>query len=113
MSLLDKDDAIISDELNHASLIDGIRLSKARRFRYKHMDMEDLEEQLKTAKDACRRRIIVTDGIFSMDGDEAPLDQIVALAKQYEALVVVDDCHATGFVGPTGRGTEESLGIVF
>ncbi|KAI1726784.1 aminotransferase class I and II domain-containing protein [Ditylenchus destructor] len=108
--ITNSEDAVISDELNHASLIDGIRLSKALRFRYKHMDMNDLEVQLKQSSD-CRRRVIVTDGVFSMDGDEAPLKEIFSLARKYNALVLVDECHATGFIGPTGRGTEEACGM--
>lgn len=104
--LLGKEDAIISDALNHASIIDGIRLCKAARYRYKHSDMEDLEAKLKEAQGQ-RRRLIVTDGVFSMDGDIAKLDKICALADKYEAMVMVDDCHATGFIGKTGRGTHE------
>lgn len=104
--LFGKEDAIISDELNHASIIDGVRLCKAARYRYKNSDMADLEEQLKAAQ-AQRNRIIVTDGVFSMDGYIAKLDQICDLAEKYDALVMVDDCHATGFIGKTGRGTHE------
>lgn len=104
--LFGKEDAIISDELNHASIIDGVRLCKAVRYRYKNSDMADLEEQLK-ASQAQRNRIIVTDGVFSMDGYIAKLDQICDLAEKYDALVMVDDCHATGFIGKTGRGTHE------
>ena len=104
--LLSADDAIISDELNHASIIDGVRLCKAARYRYKHSDMADLEKQLIAAQ-AQRHRIIVTDGVFSMDGDIARLDAICDLADKYDALVMVDDCHATGFIGKTGRGTHE------
>jgi len=104
--LFGKDDAIISDELNHASIIDGVRLSKAHRYRYKHSDMEDLEDKLKLAA-AQRFRIIVTDGVFSMDGDIAKLDKICDLADKYEALVMVDDSHASGFIGKTGKGTPE------
>jgi glycine C-acetyltransferase len=104
------EDAIISDQLNHASIIDGIRLTKAQRFRYKHADMNDLEEKLKEARNA-RFRIIVTDGVFSMDGDMAKLPEIVELAEKYEALVMVDDSHAAGFIGPTGRGTPEYFGV--
>ncbi len=100
------DDAIISDELNHASIIDGVRLAKAVRYRYKHSNMEDLEEQLKLAQ-AQRFRIVVTDGVFSMDGDIAKLNQICDLAEKYDALVMVDDSHAAGFIGKTGRGTHE------
>ncbi len=101
-----KDDAIISDELNHASIIDGVRLAKAARYRYKHSDMEDLETQLKLAQ-AQKFRVIVTDGVFSMDGDIAKLDKICDLAEKYNALVMVDDSHASGFIGKTGRGTHE------
>lgn len=104
--LFSTEDAIISDELNHASIIDGVRLCKAERYRYKHSDMADLEEQLK-ASQAQRHRIIVTDGVFSMDGDIAKLDRICDLAEKYNALVMVDDSHATGFIGKTGRGTHE------
>uniref|UniRef100_A0A7E4VW23 Aminotran_1_2 domain-containing protein n=1 Tax=Panagrellus redivivus TaxID=6233 RepID=A0A7E4VW23_PANRE len=104
--LTGKDDAIISDELNHASIIDGIRLSKAQRFLYKHLDLEDLEAKLIAAK-GNRRRVIVTDGAFSMDGDIAPLPEIVELAEKYRALIFLDECHATGFLGKTGRGTEQ------
>lgn len=109
--LLGAEDAIISDELNHASIIDGVRLCKAQRFRYKSCDMEDLETQLKAAQGA-RHRIIVTDGAFSMDGSVAPLDKICDLADQYEALVMVDDSHSSGFVGKTGRGTHELFGVM-
>jgi glycine C-acetyltransferase len=108
--LFGADDAIISDELNHASIIDGIRLSKAQRFRYKNRDMADLEEQLKLAAGA-RRRVIVTDGVFSMDGYFAPLEEICDLAEKYDALVFVDDSHAVGFVGEGGRGTPERAGV--
>lgn len=104
--LLDAEDAIISDELNHASIIDGVRLCKAQRFRYKHDDMVDLEAQLIAAKDA-RNRIIVTDGAFSMDGTIAQLDKICDLADKYKALVMIDESHCTGFLGKTGRGTHE------
>lgn len=104
--LFTKEDAIISDSLNHASIIDGVRLCKAARYRYAHSDMADLEEQLKAAQ-AQRNRIIVTDGVFSMDGDIAKLNEICDLAEKYDALVMVDDCHATGFIGKTGRGTHE------
>jgi glycine C-acetyltransferase len=104
--LFGSEDAIISDELNHASIIDGVRLCKAQRFRYKNCDMQDLEAQLIAAKDA-RFKIIVTDGSFSMDGTIAPLDKICDLADKYEALVMVDDSHSTGFIGKTGRGTHE------
>jgi glycine C-acetyltransferase len=104
--LLNEQDAIISDELNHASIIDGIRLCKAQRHRYKHNDMNDLEEQLK-ATQHLRHRIIVTDGVFSMDGTIAQLDKICDLADKYNALVMMDECHASGFMGKTGRGTHE------
>ncbi len=104
--LFGADDAIISDELNHASIIDGVRLCKAQRFRYKHDDMADLEKQLIAAKDA-KKRIIVTDGAFSMDGTIAQLDKICDLADKYEALVMIDESHCTGFLGKTGRGTHE------
>ena len=103
-TLLDEHDAVISDALNHASIIDGIRLCKAKRYRYAHADMVDLERQLKQAM-SCRTRMIATDGVFSMDGDVAKLDQIVELAAKYQALVMVDDSHATGFIGPGGRGS--------
>lgn len=109
--LLGKEDAIISDQLNHASIIDGIRLCKAQRFRYAHNDMADLEEKLKDAKDA-RRRLIVTDGVFSMDGTIAQLDKICDLADKYEAMVMSDECHATGFVGKTGRGVHEYREVI-
>jgi len=109
-TLLDDQDAIISDELNHASIIDGVRLSKARRLRYRNRDMADLEAQLQSAADA-RYRLIATDGVFSMDGYVAPLDKITELAEQYDALVMVDDSHAVGFVGPTGAGTPELFGV--
>ena len=105
-TLLTDKDAVISDALNHASIIDGIRLCKAKRFRYKNSDMQDLEEQLINAKDA-NIRMIATDGVFSMDGFIAKLDEITALAKKYDAMVVVDDSHATGFIGKTGRGSAE------
>ena len=104
--LFTAEDAIISDALNHASIIDGVRLCKAARYRFKHSDMSDLEQQLK-ASQAQRHRIIVTDGVFSMDGDIAKLDEICDLAEKYNALVMVDDCHATGFIGKTGRGSHE------
>ncbi|UQX89979.1 glycine C-acetyltransferase [Jatrophihabitans telluris] len=109
-TLFSAEDAIISDELNHASIIDGIRLSKARRFRYRNRDMADLQEQLRAASQA-RRRVVVTDGVFSMDGYLAPLADICALAEQYDALVMVDDSHAVGFVGEHGRGTPELAGV--
>lgn len=110
-TLLTDQDAIISDALNHASIIDGVRLCKARRFRYEHTDMTDLEKQLQDAAD-CRLRMIATDGVFSMDGDIARLDEIVVLAEKYDALVMVDDSHATGFVGQTGRGSAEHCGVM-
>lgn len=110
-TLLTADDAIISDSLNHASIIDGIRLCKAERLRYEHNDLEDLEAKLK-ATSAKRLRMIATDGVFSMDGDIARVDQICDLADQYGALVMVDDSHATGFVGPTGRGSAELRGCL-
>jgi len=109
-TLLGEKDAIISDELNHASIIDGIRLCKAQRFRYKHNDMADLEAQLQAAKDA-RFRLIATDGCFSMDGTIANLATIVDLAQKYDALTMIDDAHATGFLGPKGRGTHEYRGV--
>lgn len=109
-ALFSEEDAIISDELNHASIIDGIRLSKAKRFRYKNRDMQDLEAQLMAAKDA-RQRVIVTDGVFSMDGYIAPLEKICDLAERYGALVMVDDSHAVGFMGKHGRGTPEHAGV--
>lgn len=123
--LAGKEDAIISDSLNHASIIDGIRLSKAQRHLYKHLDLNDLEDKLKSTQSKiinqllitikclldCRRRVIVTDGVFSMDGDVAPLKEITELADKYNALIFVDECHATGFLGKTGRGTEELLGL--
>jgi glycine C-acetyltransferase len=109
--LFGQDDAIISDELNHASIIDGVRLCKAARYRYKNSDMADLEEQLKASQHH-QNRIIVTDGVFSMDGYVAKLDQICYLAEKYDAMVMVDDCHATGFIGKTGRGTHEHNGVM-
>ena len=108
--LLDERDAVISDELNHASIIDGIRLCKASRLRYRNRDMADLRAQLRAASGA-RRRLVVTDGVFSMDGYLAPLDEICALAEQHDALVMVDDSHAVGFVGPGGAGTPELFGV--
>ena len=108
--LMKEQDAIISDELNHASIIDGIRLSKAQRFRYKNRDMADLETQLIAASGA-RRRLIVTDGVFSMDGYLAPLTEICDLAEKYNAMVMVDDSHAVGFMGATGAGTPERFGV--
>ncbi|WP_103680276.1 glycine C-acetyltransferase [Alkalispirochaeta sphaeroplastigenens] len=110
--LLGDGDAIISDELNHASIIDGVRLCRARRYRYAHADMADLEARLREARqEGCRFCLIVTDGVFSMDGDIAPLPEIVELARRYGALVMVDDCHATGYLGKTGRGTAEHFGL--
>ena len=108
--LLDQGDAVISDELNHASIIDGIRLCKATRYRYKNRDMADLEAQLVAARGA-RRTLIVTDGVFSMDGSFAPLKEICDLADKYEAMVMVDDSHAVGFIGATGAGTPEKFGV--
>ena len=110
-TLLDKECAVISDELNHASIIDGIRLSKAARFRYTHNDMADLERCLKESEDA-KRRVIATDGVFSMDGNIAQLDKICDLAEQYDAMVMVDECHATGFFGETGRGSIEYRNVM-
>ena len=109
-TLLGEDDAVISDALNHASIIDGIRLCRARRYRYEHRDVAHLERLLQETQDA-RTRLIATDGVFSMDGDVAPLAEICALAERYRALVMVDDSHATGFFGPTGRGTPEHCGV--
>lgn len=109
--LFGAEDAIISDELNHASIIDGVRLCKAQRFRYKNCDMADLEAQLIAAKGA-RHRIIVTDGAFSMDGSVAPLDKICDLADKYEALVMIDESHCSGFIGKTGRGTHELFDVI-
>ncbi|MGE5551233.1 MAG: glycine C-acetyltransferase [Bacteroidota bacterium] len=110
-TLLGEQDAVISDELNHASIIDGIRLCKARRYRYKNNDLRDLEEKLQEARDA-RLRLIATDGVFSMDGTVARLDGICDLAEKYDAAVMVDDSHATGFMGRTGRGTHEYLNVM-
>lgn len=110
-TLLGPEDSVISDALNHASIIDGIRLSKARRHRYANRDLADLEQQLKETQDA-RRRLIVTDGVFSMDGYVAPLAEICDLADRYDAMVMVDDSHAVGFVGPGGRGTPELHGVM-
>ena len=104
--LFGAEDAIISDELNHASIIDGVRLCKAKRYRYLHSNMEDLENQLIDAQE-CRNRIIVTDGVFSMDGDIAKMDEICDLADKYDALVMTDECHSAGFIGKTGRGVPE------
>jgi glycine C-acetyltransferase len=109
--LFSEQDAIISDELNHASIIDGVRLCKAARYRYKHSDMADLEKQLQDAQ-AQRFRIIVTDGVFSMDGDLAKMDEICALADKYDALVMTDECHSAGFIGKTGRGVPEHFGVM-
>jgi len=111
--LLSAEDAIISDSLNHASIIDGVRLCKAKRYRYANSDMEDLEKQLIQANDdQARFKIIVTDGVFSMDGLVAPLDKICDLADEYDAMVMIDECHATGFIGPTGIGTLEEKGVM-
>jgi glycine C-acetyltransferase len=110
-ALLGEQDAIVSDSLNHASIIDGIRLAKARRYRYAHADLADLESKLGEAADA-RLRLVVTDGVFSMDGDLARLDEICAIAERHRALVLVDDSHASGFVGRTGRGTPEHFGVL-
>jgi glycine C-acetyltransferase len=109
-TLLGPEDAVISDALNHASIIDGVRLCKAQRYRYAHADMDELKDRLEEAAQA-RIRLIATDGVFSMDGDIAPLDDIVELAERYDAMVMVDDSHATGFVGPTGRGSAEHHGV--
>lgn len=108
--LFTAEDAIISDELNHASIIDGVRLCKAQRYRFKHSNMADLEDQLKAAQ-AQRFRVIVTDGVFSMDGDIAKMDEICALADKYDALVMSDECHSAGFIGKTGRGVPEFCGV--
>ncbi len=111
--LLNENDAIISDSLNHASIIDGVRLCKAARYRYENSNMEDLEQQLIKANNAgVRYKLIVTDGVFSMDGIVAPLDKICDLADKYDALVMVDECHAAGFIGPTGKGTLEAKGVM-
>ena len=109
--LLNEQDAIISDELNHASIIDGVRLCKAERHRYKHNDMAELEEKLK-ATQHCRSRMIATDSVFSMDGTVAQLDKICALAEQYDAIVMTDECHSSGFMGKTGRGVHELCGVM-
>ncbi len=112
-TLLGEDDAVISDELNHASIIDGVRLCKAKRYRYRNNDMADLEEQLKTADaGGARFKLVTTDGVFSMDGTIARVDEICALAERYQALVHVDDSHATGFIGAGGRGTHEYRGCM-
>ena len=111
-TLFNASDCIISDSLNHASIIDGIRLSKAKRLRYAHLDLEDLERQLQSPESTgARHRVIATDGVFSMDGHIAPLQEIVALAERYDALTFIDECHATGFFGKTGRGTDEYCGV--
>jgi glycine C-acetyltransferase len=111
--LLDEHDAIISDALNHASIIDGVRLCKAKRYRYANCDMADLEKQLQQARaDGARTILVTSDGVFSMDGFIAPLDEITALAKKYDALVHIDECHATGFLGATGRGSAEVKGVM-
>lgn len=111
--LLNEDDAIISDSLNHASIIDGVRLCKAARYRYENSNMEDLEQQLIKANEAgARFKLIVTDGVFSMDGVVAPLDKICDLADKYDAMVMVDECHAAGFIGATGKGTLEAKGVM-
>src|SRR5690606_15748524 len=107
------EDAIISDSLNHASIIDGVRLCKAMRYRYQNNDMDDLEMQLQQAnKDQARFKIIVTDGVFSMDGLVAPLDKLCDLAERYDAMVMIAECHATGFIGATGIGTLEEKGVL-
>ena len=110
-TLLGQEDAVISDELNHASIIDGVRLSKAARFRYRNSDMDDLEAKLREAASA-RHRLIATDGVFSMDGYIAKLPEICDLAEKYQAMVMVDDSHAVGFMGKTGRGTHEHHGVM-
>lgn len=109
--LLNEEDAIVSDTLNHASIIDGVRLCKAQRFRYDHNNMDDLETKLKEAS-KCRNRMVVTDGVFSMDGTIAQLDKICDLAGKYDAIVMIDECHASGFMGKTGRGTHEYRGVM-
>jgi len=109
-AVLTAEDAVLSDSLNHASIIDGVRLCKAKRFRYAHLDMEDLEKQLIESQ-SCRHRLIATDGAFSMDGDVAPLKEICDLADKYDAKVFIDECHATGFLGATGKGTDELCGV--
>jgi glycine C-acetyltransferase len=111
-TVLGEQDAIISDSLNHASIIDGIRLCKAQRYRYVHNDLNDLERCLKEAQPKARRMMVATDGVFSMDGDIAPLAEIQKLAEKYGALTMVDECHATGFFGPTGRGAIEECGVM-
>jgi glycine C-acetyltransferase len=109
--ILTAEDAIISDSLNHASIIDGVRLCKAQRFRYQNADMEDLEAKLKEASETARFKIIVTDGVFSMDGNVAPMDKIVELAEKYDAMIMVDECHSAGVVGKTGRGVTELFDV--
>lgn len=109
--LFNEEDALISDALNHASIIDGVRLCKSQRFRYEHNNMQDLEQKLQDAA-SCRSRIIITDGSFSMDGTIAQLDKIVALAEKYDAAVMIDECHSSGFLGKTGRGTHEYRGVM-
>jgi glycine C-acetyltransferase len=109
-ALLNDEDCVISDALNHASIIDGIRICKAERLTYKHLDMKDLENHLKSSMDK-RIRLIATDSVFSMDGDLAPLIEIVALAKKYDAITFIDECHATGVFGENGRGMPEYFGI--
>jgi glycine C-acetyltransferase len=112
-TLLGENDAIVSDELNHASIIDGIRLAKAKRFRYKHLDLDDLDRQLSLAEEqGARVKLVATDGVFSMDGDIAPLEKICDIAEKHGAAVMVDDSHATGFVGKTGRGSIEHCGVM-
>src|SRR5690348_13800416 len=111
--LLGEEDAVISDALNHASIIDGVRLCKAKRYRYANCDMADLEKQLQQARaDGAKQILVTSDGVFSMDGFIAPLDEITRLAKQYDALVHIDECHATGFLGATGRGSAEVKGVM-
>lgn len=111
-ALLGKEDAVLTDKLNHASIIDGVRLCKAKRYLYEHMDMASLESSLRDAQTQnVRHKLIVTDGSFSMDGDIAPLRDIVALSNEYDAMVMIDECHSTGFLGKTGRGTEEHCGV--
>ena len=109
-TILGEEDAVFSDELNHASIIDGIRLCKAQKYRYKNCDMNDLQEKLSNSD--ARVKLIVTDGVFSMDGTIAPVDLIVQLAKKFNALVMVDDCHATGFIGANGKGSGEHCGVL-
>ncbi|TFH40763.1 MAG: aminotransferase class I/II-fold pyridoxal phosphate-dependent enzyme, partial [ANME-2 cluster archaeon] len=109
-AIMGEEDAIISDELNHGSIIDGVRLTKSRRYIYPHLDMEGLKKSLLESRDA-RRRLIVTDGVFSMDGDIAPLDRIVELAEEYEAMVMVDDAHGDGVLGKDGRGIIDHFGL--